>query len=146
MKAPTNWILSSMNAVVTSPLSEGVHNLRIVDAKFNEDENYYAVTLSSLDKENEQSTLRYYILKKDGNRNEPAIGTLNKLGFCIYGQDAGIPYPQDIINGVVKATVRYSEYEGKSYVAIYSFEPVNRQTLDMVVQAGFPVIDQYTVQ
>lgn len=146
MKAPTNWILSSMNAVVTVPLVEGTHNLRIVDAKFNDEENYYSVTLASLDEENQQSTLRYYILKKDGTRNEPAIGTLNKLGFCIYGQDAGIPYPQDIINGVVRAPVKYSTYEGKSYVSIYDYSPVNRQTLDMVAQAGFPVIDQYCVE
>ena len=141
---PTNWILSGMTAKVNTPLVEGIHNLRIVDAKFNDEENYYSVTLASLDEDNQQSTVRYYVLKKDGNVNDVAVGTLNKLGYCIYGVEAGIPCPQDIINGVVNAPVKISSYEGKSYVSIYDFNPVSRQTLDMVAQAGFPVIDQFT--
>lgn len=144
MKSPTNWMLSTMNAEPVKPLSEGIHTVQITAAVFHDDENYYSVSLKSLDCDHEQSTLRYYILKKDGSRNEPAIGTLNKLGFCIYGQYAGIPYPDDIVNGIVEASVSLQSYEGKTYVNVYEYHPVSASDLDIAKQSGLTTIDQYT--
>ena len=146
MITPTPWLLSTMHANVTSPLCEGRHTLQIVDAFFKEDENYYSVTLKSLDEENEQSTLRYYIIKKDGTRNEQAIGTLEKLGYCIYGVEAGPPNPDDIKNGIVKGFVKHAVYEGKEYVNIYEYDPVDKKTLEIAKESGIPTLDQYSIE
>lgn len=143
MIQPTNWILSTMQAKETVPLSEGIHTLQIVEAVYNEEENWYGLTVKSLDEEGEQSRLRYYILKKDGTRNEQAIGTLNKVGYCIYGVDAGIPFPQDILNGIVRGHVKHTVYEGKEYVNIYEYAPVDISTLNIAKGAGLTVLDQY---
>lgn len=143
MIQPTNWILSSMQAKEMVPLSEGIHNLQITEAVFNEEENWYGLTLKSLDEEGEQSRLRYYIVKKDGTRNEQAIGTLNKVGHCLYGVDAGIPFPDDIVNGILKGHVKHTVYEGKEYVNIYTYEPVDIQTLEIAKESGLTVLDQY---
>lgn len=143
MIQPTNWILSSMQAKEMVPLSEGIHNLQIIEAVFNEEENWYGLTLKSLDEEGEQSRLRYYIVKKDGTRNEQAIGTLNKVGHCLYGVDAGIPFPDDIVNGILKGHVKHTVYEGKEYVNIYTYEPVDIQTLEIAKESGLTVLDQY---
>ena len=135
-----------MHANVTSPLSEGKHTLQIVDATFKEDENYYSVTLKSLDEEGEQSTLRYYILRKDGTKNDQAIGTLEKLGYCIYGVEAGPPNPDDIKNGIVKGLVKHTVYEGKEYVNIFEYTPVDKQTFEIAKMSDIPVLDQYTIE
>lgn len=132
-----------MQAKEMVPLSEGIHNLQITEAVFNEEENWYGLTLKSLDEEGEQSRLRYYIVKKDGTRNEQAIGTLNKVGHCLYGVDAGIPFPDDIVNGILKGHVKHTVYEGKEYVNIYTYEPVDIQTLEIAKESGLTVLDQY---
>lgn len=143
MIKPTNWILSTMQAKEMVPLCEGIHNLQIIEATFNEEENWYGITVKSLDEEDEQSRLRYYVVKKDGTRNEQAIGTLNKIGYCIYGVEAGVPFPQDIINGIVKGHVKHTIYEGKEYVNIFQYEPVDKQTLEIAAEAGLTVLDQH---
>lgn len=149
MITPTPWLLSSMVAKTTVPLCEGNHTLQIVDAAFKDDENYYSVTLKSLDEEDEQSTIRYYIVKKDGTRNEQAIGTLNKLGYCIFGlpeDKVGIPKPEDIKNGIVRGFVKHANYEGKEYVNIYEYNPVDRKTLEIAKESGIPTLDQYAIE
>lgn len=146
MITPTPWILSGMVAKTTVPLCEGNHTLQITEASFKDDENYYTVTLKSLDEEDEQSTLRYYILKKDGTRNEQAIGTLNKLGYCIYGVEAGIPNPEDIVNGIVRGFAKHTVYEGKEYVNIYEYNPVDKKTLEIAKESGIPTLDQYAIE
>lgn len=146
MITPTPWILSSMVAKTTVPLCEGNHTLQITEASFKDDENYYTVTLKSLDEEDEQSTLRYYILKKDGTRNEQAIGTLNKLGYCIYGVEAGIPNPEDIVNGIVRGFAKHNVYEGKEFVNIYEYNPVDKKTLEIAKESGIPTLDQYAIE
>lgn len=146
MITPTPWILSTMVAKVTAPLCEGNHTLQITEASFNENENYYSVTMKSLDEEDEQSTLRYYVLKKDGTRNEQAIGTLNKLGYCIYGVEAGVPNPADIVNGIVRGFAKHTVYEGKEYVNIYEYTPVDKQTLNIVRESGIVTLDQYAIE
>ena len=146
MITPTPWLLSSMVAKTTAPLCEGNHTLQIAEASFKDDENYYSVTLKSLDNEDEQSTLRYYIIKKDGTRNEQAIGTLNKLGYCIYGVEAGIPNPSDIVNGIVRGFAKHTVYEGKEYVNIYEYNPVDRKTLEIAKESGIPTLDQYAIE
>ena len=146
MITPTPWILSSMVAKTTVPLCEGNHTLQITEASFKDDENYYTVTLKSLDEEDEQSTLRYYIIKKDGTRNEQAIGTLNKLGYCIYGVEAGIPNPEDIVNGIVRGFAKHNVYEGKEFVNIYEYTPVDKKTLEIAKESGITVLDQYAIE
>lgn len=146
MITPTPWILSDMVAKTTVPLCEGNHTLQITEASFKDDENYYTVTMKSLDEEDEQSTLRYYIIKKDGTRNEQAIGTLNKLGYCIYGVEAGIPNPEDIVNGIVRGFAKHTVYEGKEYVNIYEYTPVDKKTLEIAKESGITVLDQYAIE
>lgn len=149
MITPTPWILSGMVAKATVPLCEGNHTLQITEASFKEDENYYSLTLKSLDEEDEQSTLRYYIIKKDGTRNEQAIGTLNKLGHCIFGlpeDQVGIPNPEDIVNGIVRGFVKHTVYEGKEYVNIYEYNPVDKKTLEIAKESGIIVLDQYAIE
>lgn len=149
MITPTPWILSGMVAKATVPLCEGNHTLQITEASFKDDENYYSLTLKSLDEEDEQSTLRYYIIKKDGTRNEQAIGTLNKLGHCIFGlpeDQVGIPNPEDIVNGIVRGFVKHTVYEGKEYVNIYEYNPVDKKTLEIAKESGIPTLDQYAIE
>lgn len=149
MITPTPWILSSMVAKATVPLCEGNHTLQITEASFKDDENYYSLTLKSLDEEDEQSTLRYYIIKKDGTRNEQAIGTLNKLGHCIFGlpeDQVGIPNPEDIVNGIVRGFVKHNVYEGKEFVNIYEYTPVDKKTLEIAKESGITVLDQYAIE
>lgn len=149
MITPTPWILSGMVAKATVPLCEGNHTLQITEASFKEDENYYSLTLKSLDEEDEQSTLRYYIIKKDGTRNEQAIGTLNKLGHCIFGlpeDQVGIPNPEDIVNGIVRGFAKHTVYEGKEYVNIYEYNPVDKKTLEIAKESGIPTLDQYAIE
>lgn len=149
MITPTPWILSGMVAKATVPLCEGNHTLQITEASFKDDENYYSLTLKSLDEEDEQSTLRYYIIKKDGTRNEQAIGTLNKLGHCIFGlpeDQVGIPNPEDIVNGIVRGFVKHTVYEGKEYVNIYEYNPVDKKTLEIAKESGIIVLDQYAIE
>lgn len=149
MITPTPWILSGMVAKAAVPLCEGNHTLQITEASFKDDENYYSLTLKSLDEEDEQSTLRYYIIKKDGTRNEQAIGTLNKLGHCIFGlpeDQVGIPNPEDIVNGIVRGFVKHTVYEGKEYVNIYEYNPVDKKTLEIAKESGIPTLDQYAIE
>lgn len=146
MITPTPWLLSNMVAKTIVPLCEGNHTLQITEASFKEDEDYYTITVKSLDEEDEQSTLRYYIIKKDGTRNEQAIGTLNKLGYCIYGVEAGIPNPVDIVNGIVRGFAKHTVYEGKEYVNIYEYNPVDKKTLEIAKESGIPTLDQYAIE
>lgn len=145
MITPTNWQFSELKAKIDTPLSAGWHTLKIESAKLiQEDPEYYSVTLRDLENPEECTTFRYYLLKKDGTRNESAIGTLNRLGHCIYGVDAGVPYPDDIVNGIVKAEVklRPSDDGSTTYRSIYDFFPVDALTLKVASEVG-QTIDQY---
>lgn len=145
MIKPTIWEFSEMKARETTPLGEGIQTLRITGARMDADRGCYTLSLQSVDDDSKESTLYYYLIKKDGTRNEKAVGTLNSLSRAIYGCDAGLPFPDDIVNGLVSADVRISEYEGRTYHNVYHFDPVDRTTLDSAAVLG-PVIDQYCTE
>lgn len=146
MIQPTKWQFSEMVAKTDTPLSAGWHVLRIESAKMVSEEtsDYYSVTLRDIESPEQCTVFRYYLLKKDGTRNESAIGTLNKLGYCIYGVVAGIPNPVDIVNGIVKGDVKLTPNEEKGTVfrSIYDFQPIDALTLRIASEVG-TTIDQY---
>lgn len=145
----TKWNMSDWIAKADMPLSEGMHVLQIENAEMDDQTHAYTVKLRCVESD-EVSTIKYFPVKKDGSRNNYAVGSLNSLGRALFGQDVGIPFMNDIINGVVKAEVTYNgEYvktdgsKGK-YVNIYSYQPITKEMLESLRLAGFKLIDQYT--
>lgn len=145
MMKPTAWELSEMIAKETSSLQPGEQVLRITAAKADLDGGVYTLTLQSVDDDSKESTMYYYLVKKDGTRNERAVGTLNSLSRAVYGCDAGVPFPDDMVNAIVSAEVKSNEYEGKRYLNVYRFDPVDRTTLEAAALLG-PVADQYCTE
>ena len=146
----TEWELSTVTATSTadrSPLSPGIHHLYIESASFNPETGQYALTLSSLDRDDEVSTVKYFVFSKDGTLNNRAVGTLNSLTEAILGRREGILIPKDVTHGVVLAEVKLSkpkEYNGemRQYPQIYEFSPVTRGYLDTISEVTV-TIDQY---
>lgn len=141
---PTKWEFSEMTAKEKTPLTEGAHTLRITGAGMDTDNNYYWLSLQDINDESQESTVRYYLIGKDGQRNERSVGTLNSLSYVIYGIKEGLPFPDDIINGIVNAEVKLTVAEnGKTYVNIYHYDPIDALTLEMAKSVG-TTIDQHT--
>lgn len=142
----TKWNMSDWKAKADVPLSEGVHTLQVEYASIDDTTKAYSVTLRCVDSD-EVSQIRYFPVKKDGSRNNMAIGTLNSLGEAIFGQNVGIPWVDDILNGVVEADVKYSQEFVKAdgskghYINVYAYRPIKKETFEALKELGFKLND-----
>ena len=82
------------------------------------------------------------------NRN---VGVLISLGKALFGESVGVPYYEDVINGVVHVKVeagkQFIREDGSTgqYNAIFHFDAVSADVLDLVRASGLPTIEQYSV-
>lgn len=82
--------------------------------------------------------------------NPYSHGTLVSLGKALFGRDVGVPFYEDVINGIVHAEVvqgkEFIREDGSTghYLSIYSFRPVQSDVYDLVRDSGYPVIAQHT--
>lgn len=97
---PTNWELSNRVAQTKTirPLSEGEHVLRVVDSQYDYDTQRYKLKLRSFTNEGEESTLTFFLAKKDGSQNDRAVATLNAIAFAMSGNRETILSPEDMLN------------------------------------------------
>lgn len=120
---------------------EGDRYLTIEDAEFDEKTRKYRLWFVDIGT-NTKFVMIYNMDMVDKSTgqvvaNPMSRNTLISLNFALFGERQGIPYPGDIVGGVVGAEIKYREYEGKKYVNIKKYSPVNA---DMVVYSS---IEQY---
>ena len=142
----TKWFMSDWIAKADVPLTEGVHTLQVEFASLDDATKAYSVTLRCVDTD-QVAQIRYFPVKKDGSCNNMAIRTLNSLGEAIFGQNVGIPFVNDILNGVVEADVKYGKEFTKSdgskghYINVYSYRPIKKETYEALKELGFKLND-----
>ena len=147
----TQWELSSLTATGEgTPLTPGIHHLYVEDAMYNPENGQYSLTLSSLDRDGERSSLRWYVYNQDGTVNNRSVGTLNTLTEALTGVRKGVLLPKDVMHGLVLAEVKLSkpkEYNGemRQYPQVYEFSAVTRSYLDAAADAVV-TIDQFTLE
>lgn len=139
----TEWDFS--NAVVPEvvPLEIGEHICHIEKASYDPETSVYSVTLKDVEN-GQQSTFKYYLLTKEQLPNEMSIRILNGLKGALRGNNKGVLWPGDVVNGTVVAKVEENTYNGKNYTTVKSYHPVSRETLDLVATA-FPIQDHQYV-
>lgn len=140
----TMWEFSEEKEAETTGFQippEGERYLIIEKAEFDEKTRKYRIWFQDIGTEI-KFTMIYNMDMVDKSTgqvvsNPMSRNTLITLNFAIFGEKQGIPYPGDIEGAVVSADIKYREYEGKKYVNIKKYAPVNA---DMVVYSS---IDQY---
>ena len=149
--AITKWDMSDWIAKDDEPLTEGEHTLQIENAVLDDATKAYTLTLRCVETD-QVSTVKYFPVKKDGSKNKYAIGSLNSLGRALFGFEVGIPFMNDVLDGIVKANVQlggeYAKSDGTKghYINIYSYSPIDKETYDVLKESGFKIIeDQYWI-
>lgn len=138
----------AVEEIKRKPLSVGAHHLHIDKAMYNPDTKVFYITFRSLDND-ESSEFRYYMMKKDGSKNNMAIHTMNSLKAALTGKGDGCLLPNQIENGVVIAEVKlgkpFTNDKGETvqYTQILDFEPVTVDYFDMVAMSENVIPDQY---
>lgn len=148
----TNWAGSEWTEDAVKkpePLSPGEYDLRIIDATFDPDTERYQIIVQDVITLAE-SRFSWFIKTKAGGLNPYSHGTLVSLGKALFGRDVGVPFYEDVINGIVHAEVvqgkEFIREDGSTghYLSIYSFKPVQSDVYDLVRDSGYPVIAQHT--
>lgn len=143
------WKLSSVKEedlqAKYQPLEEGEQHLYITDAYYDADMNKYSIDVESVENQGTSARIVYFVKTKDGKDNKLALGTLGSLGVALAGHWVGVPLPDCVIHGIVKADVKFSsalKEDGTSakYPRIYKFEACDRVTYEAVKDAGLEVI------
>lgn len=138
----TEWEFSNEVDNKTIPPQEGEQFAQIMNATYNDKEGTYILTLQSLTN-NAEFNLHYWLFQKDENGatlpNSRNRGTLITLGRALAGEPIGIPFPADVIGGIVKVDVKFSKPDknGNIYPRVYAFSPVPEDI------AAIASIDQY---
>lgn len=140
---PKQWKYSNEVEKESIPVEAGIRHLLITDARLTDDETYI---VEFEDLENEAVfSLRYWLNSIDDNGNiKPSAkdrGTLISLGKALAGRSIGIPYPDDIIGGVVEAEIflKPNKAGDRFFPRAYKFNPVNSDL------ACLGTLDQYTI-
>ena len=128
----TNWEYSDDDCTVeeTKYMTPGVKYLLIENATYNPDNAEYRLKVCNSEDSAEKATLIYWLNGMDSNgniiKNTQNRGTLHTLGTALFGLDVGIPSPNDVVGGIVKAEVSLSKpnEKGVQYPRVYKFEPV----------------------
>ena len=132
---------------------EGLRNLYIKDAKYDDETDprgKYTITFTDIGGEHNidfRVNYRLFTFDKNTNVRKPnnrARGTLISLNKALFDSDVGIPYPGDIIGGVVVGEVEHMSFTGndgkaRTIATVRRFDPVGP---DMTV---FSEIDQYYI-
>jgi len=141
----TEWEFSNEEDQSYIPPEEGYRHLLIKGASLDEENLVYRVEFQDLQNEAEFS-IRYWMNKlNDSNVYVPdrsQRGTLVTLGHAVLGTEKGIPFPEDIIGGVVAANLMLkasTKNPDKFYPRIYKYLPVTAEW------ACLGSIDQFTV-
>lgn len=142
----TEWKYSDEKEEVFAPVEPGIRDLIIEDARFSEGDEVYTIFFRDLENDAKFS-LRYWLITADENGNiKPDTrqrGTLITLGKALFGPEsnAGVPFPGDIIGGVVRAEVvlKPNAAGDKSFPRIYKYEP----TTEDLAYCG--TIEQYFI-
>lgn len=143
---PTVWKYSNEVEKQDIPIETGYRHLLITDAVEDEDAGTYKLSFMDLGNDAEFNITFWLNNISDNGTispNKKARGTLISLGKALAGAPIGIPFPGDIITGVVAADVTLSPSKSNpdvSYARIYKFEPVSR---DFAMLGG---IDQYCIE
>ena len=140
----TQWQFSDEVDARSIPVEEGLRNMFIQDANYKEDSGEYSVSMVDLGN-NAEFKLRYWLYNVDPatntrTSNSKARGTLISLGKALAGIEIGIPYPADIVGGVVSGDVRLgTSSRGTPFPKVYHFMPVDKYLADC------GLIDQYYI-
>lgn len=140
----TEWEYSGVKEerpVYKDPL-DGERYLFIEDASYDDDSTRYTLNVSDLGDRTVRYRLTYNLSRVDKVTGDlvPNISARNALvglGKALFGRDVGVPFPGDVIGGVVRAQVKLREYNGRNYANVYEYGTVSE---DMAV---FAEIDQY---
>lgn len=144
----TQWEFSNEIDEASVPPEEGVRNLFIRDASFDDASGVYTLEITDLGN-NGEFRLKHYLYARDdfnnvipGQLKSSTRGTLITLGKALAGPMAeiGIPAPCDIIGGVVRAQIQVKTSKmGRPYPVTYAYMPVEK---DLAELAG---IEQYWI-
>lgn len=143
---PTVWKYSNEVEKQNIPVEAGYRTLLITDAVEDESAATYKISFMDLGNDAEFSVTFWLNNISDTGMimpNTKARGTLISLGKALAGSPIGIPYPGDIISGVVAAEVTLQPSKkdpNTNFARIYRFEPVSR---DFAVLGG---LDQYCIE
>lgn len=140
----TSWQLSELKEEEKIPVIYGLRTMFIQHASYDEQGGIYK--LSVMDLENRATfTLTYWLYSVDKITNERTVnnktrGTLTSLGKALAGYDIGVPFPGDVIGGVVGGdVVQSTSAKGTEYQRVYAFLPVEKYYADC------GTIDQYYI-
>lgn len=144
----TDWKLLNYKAEEPGYVKpeEGIRWLRIESAEYNDENCQYRVGLHDLT--NDAHFSQVYFTKfadKNGNPrdNGLAFKTLKTLADALfYGEGIDVPYPDDIVGGVVRGKVQMEAKKSgdpeKKYARVYEYYPADKDMVD-----AFSDIDQY---
>lgn len=123
---------------------EGERYLFIRNAAYDENNAKYYLYMTDIGDET-QFILSYNLNKVDKNSgalmpNSRTRNTLITLNRALFDASSGIPFPDDIIGGVVQGKVVHREYNGRTYANVYSFEAVPED-----IALSYSQIEQYYV-
>ena len=133
----TEWKYSDVTDA-PAPIVEGRRYLKITDCYYKEDGDRYVIVMEDLSDE-ARFTLSYWLTDTRDGKNEPSSGarsTLLSLGAALNGAPCGIPYPDNVVGGVVVGDIKKSQ---GGYRRCFKFYPVPES------MAVFSDIDQYSV-
>lgn len=145
----THWEGSDWKEEKPNWLGVGEYDLRIKDCILDSQTDCYTIYVEDVQSD-QQGRFSYYIRSRDGSINSRSVGTLISLGKALFGEVVGVPHFEDVIHGVVHAKIEagkeYQKQDGTigNYTAIYHFDPVSEEVLELVRASGVPTIEQYT--
>lgn len=145
------WMLSDEVEVkkeYAKPI-EGKQPLYIIDASFNAEKMEYKIKFQSLENDAEFELTYFLQSVKDGQivKSQWAYNVLIGLGKALFDTEAqGVPFFEDIIHGLVIGNVKMEASKKdptKKYAKIYEYKPVDADTYEQCVEAGFELRDQF---
>lgn len=145
----THWKGSDWKEDKINWLGAGEYDLRIRNCILDADTECYTLYVEDVQSDG-QGRFSYFIRNRDGSMNNRTVGILISLGKALFGEVIGVPHFEDVINGVVHARIEagkeYQRQDGTigHYTAIYHFDPVSTEVMELVKASGVPTIEQYT--
>lgn len=106
----TNWMGSEWKEEERARIEPGEYDLYIRSAKFDETAQKYMIFVEDV-QTGAEGPFSWFVVTKNGDLNKMTVGTLISLGKALFDQDVGVPFPDDIVGGVVHAVIQ----PGKPY-------------------------------
>lgn len=147
----TDWIGSKWVPESHENITEpGEYDIRILSADYDDNTSRYVLTFEDV-RTKKQLTLSYWTRLPDGTMNNRTLGTLCSLGKALFGENVGVPFFGDIINGIVHVDIiqgkEFTRADGTTghYLNCYSFAPVAKSVYDIVAMEA-QTIEQFTLE